>query len=287
MDIPQIIIADLGREFIKVGYSGEPQPILHIENNIYKIKDDNKSGDNLSSSEIINTDDNETENFVTEIKKYSKFIESTLISLNLEYPHLIVAEDIFTKSERKSFLSDLFEMNLVEAVFFQSPAIFDLFSYSKISGVVVNYGGKTSVSSIFEGVVEKKVELFGGLDLSKELILNDKNGTRLLLEKESLELDERFVVSQVVKYLVEESHHKQSIVNNIFMSGAGAKMKGLEARMKEELRMYRNKILYENRFHTFYGASVFGSIGQARQLFIGAKDYEEFGEEILVRKEMY
>lgn len=271
---PHIVVCDIGAEFTKLGYCGEDSPVVH-----------------------------------THTCTDPDAVCAKLELLNKREPmHLIVTENNIDKRE---FLALLFERGVVESLLFVDSGVLDVFSYSRTNGVVVNYGGSTTVTSVVDGRVENKARFEGGIHINA--LLAEGLGTRdldavRLFKEEHLEIggeadaefcgrtyntgevnrraEELFVVSKTVKDLIESSDSKSVLSNNIYMSGDGSKTAGLERRMKEELKGFRNKIVYEPRFHTFFGASVFGAISQSRALFVCSQDYKEHGEAILSRKSL-
>ena len=273
-----IIVGDLGLEFMKIGYCGDESPSVF-----------SPSGGALADPAL--------------------FVQS-LGLLREEGPlHLIVTEN---NIERGEFLEVLFEQCVAESLFFVDSDVLDLFSYNRTSGVIVNYGGKTTVTSVLDGNVERKVKREGGLALnafiSETLGLQSTESVHLFKEQHlevggggSVEFSGRLydtkavntkagellVVDGIVRDLVDTSNSKGLLSANIYMAGGGSKTAGLEHRMREGLKGFRNRIACEIKFHTFFGASVLGSITQARPLFICSRDYEEYGQGILDRKCLY
>lgn len=273
--LPHIVICDVGAEFTKLGYCGEESPVVH-----------------------------------THTRTDPDGVCAKLELLNVHEPmHLIVTENNIDKRE---LLVLLFERGVVESLLFVDSGVLDVFSYSRTNGVVVNYGGYTTVTSVVDGRVENKMRFEGGIHISallaEDLGARDMDAVRLFKE-EHLEIgggeavakfrgrtykmdrinkhaEELFVVSKAVKELIESSDSKSVLSNNIYMSGGGSKTAGLDRRMKEDLKGFRNKIVHESRFHTFFGASVLGSISQSRALFVCSQDYREHGEAILSRKSL-
>lgn len=273
--LPHIVVCDVGAEFTKLGYCGEDSPVVH-----------------------------------THTRTDADAVCSKLELLSVREPmHLIVTENNIDKRE---LLALLFERGVAESLLFVDSGVLDVFYYSRTNGVVVNYGGYTTVTSVVDGRVENKAKFEGGIHISallaEDLGTRDMDAVRLFKE-EHLEIggeeavaefrgrtyrmdeinrraEELFVVSKAVKSLIESSDSKGVLSNNIYMSGGGARTAGLDRRMKEELKGFRNKIVYEPRFHTFFGASVLGSISQSRALFVCSQDYKEHGEAILSRKSL-
>lgn len=273
--LPHIVVCDVGAEFTKLGYCGEDSPVVH-----------------------------------THTQTDPDAICAKLELLNEREPmHLIVTENNIDKRELLMFL---FERGVAESLLFVDSGVLDVFSYSRTNGVVVNYGGYTTVTSVVDGRVENKERFEGGIHISallaEDLGARDMDAVRVFKE-EHLEIgggeaaaefrgrtyrmdginrraEELLVVSKAVKGLIERSDSKSVLSSNIYMSGSGSKTAGLDRRMKEDLKGFRNKIAYEPRFHTFFGASVLGSISQSRALFVCSQDYKEHGETILSRKSL-
>lgn len=268
-----IITCDVGMEFTKVGYCGEEVPAIHVP----------------------------TEEYADDVSVLAR----NLSIFGGEALHLIMTENSIDK---KDVLETLFEQRIAESLLFIDSSVLDLFSYNRANGVIVSYGGRTSVTSIIDGYVENRMVQEGGASLNEQLVhdLGLRVDQAREFKEEHLEIgsgrvvelggagyctrdinkraEELFVVESTVKEFIESSENKSILGSNIYMTGAGARTKGLESRMKEELKSFRNKIVHEPKFHTFFGASVLGSIAQARSLFVCTRDYEEHGDRILCRK---
>ncbi|KAM0672003.1 actin-like protein [Ordospora colligata] len=82
---------------------------------------------------------------------------------------------------------------------------------------------------------------------------------------------------------------KSMLAGNIMVSGGLGMMKGIEAMMNCEFEKEKPKwkirvTVDRNRFSTFCGGSIVGSMGSAKSLYIGIRDYDEYGEGIVDRK---
>ncbi|KAH9411587.1 actin [Ordospora pajunii] len=98
-------------------------------------------------------------------------------------------------------------------------------------------------------------------------------------------------VCRIVIEVIEENVGgvKPMLAGNILVSGGGGMMRGIEAMMHSEFEKERPKwkirvAAERNRFSTFCGGSIVGSMGSAKSLYIGIRDYEEYGEGIVERK---
>lgn len=264
--LPHVLVSDIGAEFTKMGHAGDDAPSL-----------------------VVPSDE-------------AAFLDRIAV-LSAERVHAIVSGK---RVDRASLLETLFEHRVAESLVFVDSAVLSLFSYNRANGVVIDYGGETTVTSVVDGRVERCVTREGGVALSaavrhafgvedvhafKEQI--EIGGRSALFANKEFDTsrinaraEEILVVDAIVRDVVETSDSKGVLSTNIYMAGAASRTKGLCSRMKEELKMFRNKVVYEDKFHAFLGGSVLGAITQSRQLFITQKDYAEHGESILLRKSL-
>ncbi|KAM0678198.1 NuA4 histone acetyltransferase subunit [Binucleata daphniae] len=97
-------------------------------------------------------------------------------------------------------------------------------------------------------------------------------------------------IKEHVKEVIEacEIEHKNYLLSNIVLSGGCATIADLSEEITSILcEIYppsKVKVVFEKSWHTYQGAAVFGSLGSTRCLYIGKKDYEEYGSNILDRK---
>ncbi|CAD25297.1 ACTIN-LIKE 53kDa PROTEIN [Encephalitozoon cuniculi GB-M1] len=137
----------------------------------------------------------------------------------------------------------------------------------------------------------------------KEVVLSlgseDTGGRYVLPDGEVVEMEECCKAAlgklkKVVKLVVEvvelnSADIRPLLSGNILIGGGVGGARGLEGLICEELGRERPRwkakvIVERSRFSTFQGGSVIGSMGSAKGLHIGARDYEEYGEGILDRK---
>lgn len=83
---------------------------------------------------------------------------------------------------------------------------------------------------------------------------------------------------------------KYPLLSNIVLSGGSANINGIVERVNAEVcKIYpqpKVKVIHERNFNAYLGGSIVGSLGSVKAFFIGEKDYEEFGSNILERKNM-
>lgn len=79
---------------------------------------------------------------------------------------------------------------------------------------------------------------------------------------------------------------RNNLITNTVITG-GARIRGISDKITSILQPYYNRIRVteDHDFATYLGCSVLGSLGTTKQLFITIKDYEEYGVNILKRKE--
>lgn len=119
-------------------------------------------------------------------------------------------------------------------------------------------------------------------------------GQPLLFESEyeaSMDLlvaDIKEAVREIVDACAEE--HKYILLSNIVLSGGGSNINGIADRINMEVcKVFpqpKVKVTQERNFHPFLGASVLGSLGSVKAFFIGKRDYDECGSNILEHKNM-
>lgn len=85
------------------------------------------------------------------------------------------------------------------------------------------------------------------------------------------------------------SEMRPMLAGNIVVVGGGTGIKDIDSAICTQLEKERPKwkirvIMEKNRFGTFQGGSIVGSMGSAKGLHIGTADYEEYGDSILDRK---
>lgn len=93
-----------------------------------------------------------------------------------------------------------------------------------------------------------------------------------------------------VKEIIEacDMESKNLLLSNVVLSGGCANILDLSEEITSILcEIYppsKVKVVHEKCWQTYQGAAVFGSLGSTRCLFIGRKDYEEYGSGVLQRK---
>lgn len=95
------------------------------------------------------------------------------------------------------------------------------------------------------------------------------------------------LIVEVIETNVPET--RQVLAGNIVLVGGGTGIKGIDMvislRLGQERPRWKSKVFMErNRFSTFQGGSIVGSMGSTKALHIGVGDYEEYGDNILERK---
>ncbi|KAK1349636.1 actin-like protein [Hamiltosporidium tvaerminnensis] len=138
--------------------------------------------------------------------------------------------------------------------------------------------------SVIEVKSERNSETFYELPSGKSIKFGNERYelADYLLEKSNL--------IETVRSLIDKNDQdvRHILVNNIMLCGMGV-INGISERLVSELsKTYspsKIRIYWEKKvFSTFFGASVVGSVGMAKNMFITQADYEECGESILERK---
>ncbi|KAM0673431.1 hypothetical protein GVAV_003124 [Gurleya vavrai] len=284
-----VLISDIGTSTTKTGYSTSLSPFSN-----------NKTPPCLSHSQLT-----DLPLFLSNLPTY----QSILLPLNSSF-----------KEYRNRILENLIENNQSENILFVESNVADLFSYGKTTGIVIRLSESINVSAVVDGLVRiQREKKFGGSDITKMFVNKFYNGDLNFFEKarimkedvltlknnESTVYNEFTInsdlrrdpveeliscVKDFVKECIEncENESKNILLNNIVLTGGCANIEEMVERINglicEIYPPSKVRVVHENNFHTYLGAAVLGSLGSTRCLFIGKKDYEEFGSGIIDRK---
>ncbi|KAF7679673.1 actin [Astathelohania contejeani] len=148
---PSSIIADIGTETLKIGYSGSESPSIYRTTPCLF---------NNYTSPVVNSIVQDIPGYFHLLQKYLPSFESQL---------LIAEHTLQPSSTRREMLGPLFESRLCNSVLFVKSAVLDLFAYGKSTGVVVALsGGSTTVVTIVEGMItHQQMVGVGGFELTR------------------------------------------------------------------------------------------------------------------------
>lgn len=228
--------------------------------------------------------------------------ENDLLDLNDKINLLYTTKNINSFNE----LSFFYEENIVSSLFFMKTGVLDLFSYNKLSGIMVDFGGKTTISAVEEGILMNEIHLHGCDYLDQCLVNSIKKGEISYslpditnsfyahkMKDDFIELRETHqsnLISEIVneaiaaaKILSGANEGRSIINNNLFLSGNGVNHT-IYKMFTDEFNTLRNKVQYVKNYHTFLGGSIFCTVNQSKALFIGRDEYFEFGESVFLRR---
>lgn len=323
-DSPNVIV-DIGTETTKIGYSTQTQPSYY--DNTCNTKNDFISP--LKYSKIEN------------VETYINHLHSCLLTFDMNIKDNTVSICLRgeTLENKKIIMESMFGLGYFNSLIFLESNVLDLFSYGKVSGLVVNLSSLIEVAAINDGLLLEKMSIdFGSEDLtndffkilqeynehlnfysqnskkdnfktileikyikegvlifsndfSTEQIYNHKNKKEIIISSSCKNLLESYM-QKIIKLIVSviekcNSDQKNTLLNNIILSGDCSKIIGLYDRLLSELiKIYppsKVRVANENLFHTFFGASIVCSLGSMRQLYISKAEFDECGSHVLER----
>ncbi|RVD90698.1 hypothetical protein TUBRATIS_28720 [Tubulinosema ratisbonensis] len=203
-------------------------------------------------------------------------------------------------------LSTFYEENIVSSLFFMKTGVLDLFSYNKLTGIVVDFGGKTTISAVEDGILLNEIHLHGTEYLDQCLIDSIKKNE---INYPSLEITNSFYAHKLkddfielreiyqqnlIKEIVNESisaakllnssfECKTSLLNSLFLSGNGVNHL-IYKMFCDEFNTLRNKVQFIKNYHTFLGGSIFCTVNQSKGLFISREEFFECGENVFLKR---
>lgn len=192
------LVADFGRTFSRIGYSGDDWPRLNMESYLaYTIENQSVNGEwdqtlgqplptkmkILSGDKLHNFNPGFTyeplwkDGSLAKNPKLGDFFTSDILpSLNLEgkpMPLLMSEHNFITKEERKSLLATFLESNIASHFLLMRQSLLSLYACGKINGAVIDSSSQfTTISTIEEGyfVPEGFVKLnFGGETITEKI----------------------------------------------------------------------------------------------------------------------
>lgn len=237
--------------------------------------------------------------YASEFSPYQMSLENDLLNTLHKVNLLYTTKNLMSHKD----LSFFYEENIVNSLYFVKTGVLDLFSYNKLNGIVVDFGGKTTVSVVEDGLLVNEIHLHGTDYLDKSLI-NDIKSNKInyklpqqsftydlyKLKNDLIELREihqseliKEIVSEAIRVVKLSSDVKSLQNNNLFLSGGGV-TNSIYKIFIDEFNTLRNKVQYVKNYHTFLGGSIFGTINQSKALFISREEYNEIGENVFIQR---
>lgn len=259
-----IFIIDIGTSFYKMGYSLRDCSIF------------GKTPDHTLIDKEINN--------------YETYLN--LIEKNLGTEYLII-----NLGANRRVLSNLFEKRLVQGILFVDDRVMDLYAAGKNNGIVVNVSGSgVECAAVCDSLVIESIRIYSGQEIDSWIVNEDKDKfvfkeTFNYLEKSNDELEEKvkkrvvYDVTKAVNDLVDKikPEMKNSLLANVVLCGGYSKPLSFTDKIYDVLSKEHKNIKVTKEldvFSTYTGCDILSRL-EDLDYFIGMKDYEEYGANVL------
>ncbi|ELQ74963.1 Actin [Trachipleistophora hominis] len=267
-------------------------PLHMIKNDIFIIDIGTsfyKMGHSLRDCSIFGKtpDDTLVDKEINDYETYLNLIES-----NLGTEYLII-----NLGANRRVLSNLFEKRLVQGIMFVDDRVMDLYAAGKNNGIIINVSGSgVECAAICDSLVVESVKIYDGKEIDAWILKDGEDKfvfkeTFNYLEESKNTLEEK--VKQKVLNDIEKAMNdlinkikpemKNSLLANIVLCGGYAKPPSLTEKIYDVLSKEHKNIKVTKEldiFSTYTGCDILSRLDDL-DYFIGMKDYEEYGANVL------